>query len=373
VIRFRTKLRSNVPELWATGVWIAIGVLGSLGMHAFFHQFLYRRVPVFQAVRAPVRWAVIAYIGLAVLAALGAKTLMRRRFIGVILIALCAIDLWPRIRWEYAVPAIAPVYQWLAEVRVAPLIELPASGNEIQFRYLLGSTAHHLPQFNGVEPNVSSDVYRALRAKSDAGQYDDAFVSLLEENGCKLVVVHAHALESRDWLAKYADRLAFVRHFDHEIGGDWVFAVTRNLPDWQRLRAPDIPDGLGLLPQQELARMLAGKTTHSDAILTMIEQPPHRETVRGPLHVRGWTLSPFGIRRVTVLLHGGRVRLDATRHARPDVKHVYHWYYFVEEPGFAVVLDQRPDGVPRATDVQVEVEDQAGRVMRTADVLFEWD
>lgn len=373
VIRFRHKLRSTVPELWAAGVWTAIGVLGSLGMHTFFHQFLFRRVPVFQAIRAPARWAVIAYIGLAVLAAAGAKTLMRRRYIGAILIGLCAIDLWPHIRWVYAVPEIAPVYRWLAQARVAPLIELPASGNEIQFRYLLGSTVHHLPQFNGIEPNVSSDVYRALRTKSDAGQYDHELVSLLETSGCKLVIVHAHALASRDWLGKYAGRLAFVRHFDHEIGGDWVFAVVRNLPDWQRLRAPEVPDGLGLLPNQELARMLAGKTTHSDAILTMVESPQQRDTIRGPLHVRGWTLSPFGIRRVTILLDGGSARLDATRSARPDVKQVYHWYYFVEEPGFSVVVERRPNGVPRATDVQVEVEDQAGRVMRTEDLLIDWE
>ena len=370
LIRFREQLRTATPERRLALVWIVIGVLGSLGMHTFFHQFLFRRVSVFQAIRAPVRWAVIAYVGLAVLSAIGA---MRFRKFAPLLIALCAIDLWPRIRWEYAVPSVAPVYRWLEQERVAPLIELPTSGNGIEFQYLLGSMAHHLPQFNGIEPNVSSPAYRALRAKSDAGEYDDEFVSLLENNGCKLVIVHAHALAAREWLSQYARRLPFVRRFDHEIGGDYVFAVARNLPGWQRLRAPDVPDGAGLMPRQELARMLANQTTHSDAIMTFVDSPQQREEIHGALKVRGWTLSPFGIRRVTALINGGEVRVDAAMHKRDDVKALYHWYYFVEEPGFEVTLPARPDGVPRATDVQIEVEDSAGRVMRSEDLLIDWN
>jgi hypothetical protein len=216
-----------------------------------------------------------------------------------------------------------------------------------------------------------------IRSKGDAHEYDDELLALLERNGARLIVVHAHSFNAarREWLARMLQtgRLAFVRSFDHEVGGDFVFVVTKNLRDWQRLRGPDVPDGAGHMPDQRLARMLRGETIHSHAIMAHIETPSYRETVNGVLRVRGWTLSPFSIRRVTVRIHGGRVKIDAPLVAREDVKAVYGWYYFVPNPGFDIFVPTRPDNVPRETDVQVEVEDFEGRVMRTQDVLIEWN
>ena len=382
ILRFR-HARSEQPERWAAAVWIAIGVVGSFGMNAFFHAFLYRRIGIFAAVRAPVRWAVIAYIGLALFAAFGALALMRRRVPAVLLIALAALDLWPSIRWEQAVPTVAPVYRWLAKERIAPLIELPMAGGS-EFNYLLGSTVHHLPQFNGVS-QFSAPLHAKLRGKNDALAFDDEFLSLLERNGCRLIVVHVHALGEtsnaiRSWLAQHlADhRLAYLRSFDHDIGGDFVFAVTRNSSgaagSQPAVPQPAVPDGAGHLPREKLARMLAGETTHSNAIMARVESPQPGERVHGPLRVRGWTLSPFTIRRVTILVDGGRRRIDAALiDERPDVKRAYSWYYFIHRPGFDYVIPRRPRGVPRATDVQIEVEDEGGRVLRTADVLFDWE
>lgn len=386
VVRFRHALREAVarsrfsPEAWACGLAIAIGFLGSLGMSTFFHAFLFRRVGPFQAIRAPVRWAVIAYVGLAVWAAIGALALIEgkkyKRLLAALLVAIAALDLWQSTRWEHVVPNIAPVYRWLAKERIAPLVELPSSGDGAPFTYLLGSTAHHLPQFNGVEVMGVPD-FKRIRTKSDANEYDDELLALLERHGCRLIVIHAHAAtqQTREWLSRSLEsgRLAFLRAFDHEIGGDYVFAVTRNLRDWQRLRAPQTPDGAGHMPAQRLARMLAGQTTHSDAIVVHIDAPRDREEIRGALTVRGWTLSPFPIRRVTVRLANGSVRADAVMHARPDVKADYHWYYFVPHPGFSATFPKRPDGVPRQTEVQVEIEDAEGRVTRSNDVLIDWE
>jgi hypothetical protein len=368
--------RSAQPERWAAALWIAIGVVGSFGMNAFFHAFLYRRLGIFAAVRAPVRWAAIAYLGIALFAAMGALVLLRKRVPAIVLIAFAALDLWPSIRWEQAVPAPAPVYRWLAHARVAPLIELPMAGGS-EFAYLLGSTAHHLPQFNGIS-QFSAPLHARLRTKNDALQFDDEFLSLLEQHGCRLVIVHVHALGEtssaiRTWLARQlaGGRLEYLRSFDHEVGGDFVFGVTRN---YRGAKEPDVPDGAGHLPQQKLAHMLAGEPTHSNAIQTVIESPQYGELVRGPLHVRGWTLSPFTIRRVTLLLDAGSQRVDAPLvDERPDVKQKFSWYYFVARPGFEAVIPERPRGVPRATDLQIEVEDVGGRKMRTADVLIEWE
>jgi hypothetical protein len=388
VIRFRETLRDAAarsrfdPAVWTMAVAIVIGFLGSLGMSTFFHAFLFRRVGPFQAIRAPVRWAVIAYLGLAVLAAVGAWALLsrqrgaRRTAVAMMLLAIAALDLWPRTRWEHAIPTIAPVYRWLAETRIAPLAELPASGDGAPFTYLLGSTAHHLPQFNGVEVAGTTE-FKRIRSKTDAKEYDDELLKLFERNGARLLVIHAHAMpdEGPRWLAQHlADhRLEFVRSFDHGIGGDFVFAVTRNLRHWQNLRASDAPDGAGHLPTQKLARMLAGETTHSDAIVIEIESPIDRETINGALRVRGWTLSPFGIRRATIRIDDGDFRVDAPLYPRPDVKARYHWYYFVPNPGFDLTIPQRPNGVPRQTEVQIEVEDQQGRVARSRDVLIDWE
>jgi len=375
VIRFR-HVRSEYPERWAAALWVVIGVLGSFGMNAFFHAFLYRRIGIFAAIRAPVRWAVIAYIGIAVFAAFGTLALMRRKVPAILIVALAAIDLWFAPRWEQAVPTPAPVYRWLKQAHVAPLIELPMAGGS-EFNYLLGSTVHHLPQFNGIS-QFSAPLHAKLRSKNDALQFDDEFLSLLERNGCKLVIVHVHALGEtsgaiRAWLAKEmaAGRLEYLRSFDHEIGGDFVFGVTRN---YRGAKEPDAPDGAGHLPAQKLARMVAGESTHSDAITTVIESPQYGELVRGPLHVRGWTLSPFRIRRVTALFDTGTLRVDAPlADARPDVKQRFSWYYFVATPGFRLTLPERPRGVGRSTDVQIEVEDESGRVMRSGDVVFDWE
>ena len=387
VIRYR-HVRSQQPERWATALWVLIGVIGSFGMNAFFHAFLYRRLGfIFAAIRAPVRWAIIAYLGIAVFAAFGVAALVERRPLRArrsaagaaaapLLIALAALDLWPAPRWEQAVPTPAPVYRWLAHTRVAPLIELPMAGGS-EFNFLLGSTVHHLPQFNGVTA-FSPPVPAKLRAKNDALQFDDEFLSILERNGCKLIIVHVHALGGtsnaiRAWLAKElaGGRIEYLRSFDHDVGGDFVFGVTRS---YRGAKEPDVPDGAGQLPQQKLARMLAGQSTHSNAIQTVIESPQYGELVRGPLHIRGWTLSPFRIIRVTALIDLGAKRFDAPLvDARPDVKKTFWWYYFVARPGFELTIPERPRGVGRSTDLQIEVEDDSGRVMRTADVVLDWE
>ncbi|HUP62791.1 MAG TPA: hypothetical protein VNA69_20490 [Thermoanaerobaculia bacterium] len=385
VIRQRHALRAFVarsrftPEAWTAAAWIIIGVLGSFGMNAFFHAFLHHRIGVFQAVRAPVRWAIIAYIGLAVWAAIGALALMRdRKRLAIPLVALAALDLWPTPRYEHAVPAVAPVYRWLGHERIAPLLELPMAGGQ-EFAFLLGSAHHRLPQFNGTIAHFGPPLQAKLRTKTDALEYDDELLALLEQNGCKLIVVHVHALGDhsarvRAWLAQHlaGGRLASMRSFDHDIGGDFVFAVTRNLRSFAR--EPEAPDAAGHVPQQKLARMLAGQTTHSEAIMARVESPQYGELVRGPLRVRGWALSPFTITRVTVLIDNENVRIDVPlTDKRPDVKRDFHWYYFTPVPGFEIVIPERPRGVPRSTNVQIEIEDEGKRVMRTPDVVIDWE
>lgn len=378
--------RSRISiEGWSAVLWIAIGFLGSLGLNAFLHGFLWRRIGIFQATRVSARWAIVAYVGLAATAAIGALALLqrckgwRRHAMTCAILALTTFELWPVIRWEYLVPAPAPVYRWLRRESIEPIVELPLRDG-MDYQYVLGLTTHERKTFNGVsgfEPPVS----RQLSDLAYNLKYPAAFLRLLETHGCKLVIVHVHALGEnaplvRNWLARNlaAGHLAYVRKFDHDIGGDFVFAVTRNFRDYARYREPELPDAAGHLPRERLARMLAGLPTHSDAIIAKVEQPQPDEQFHGALRVRGWTFSPFTITRVTVLIDGGSVRVDAPLvDPRPDVTKDFSWYYFTPRPGFDVIIPQRPRGVPKRTEVQVEIEDEGHRVHRTRDINVDWE
>lgn len=154
--------------------------------------------------------------------------------------------------------------------------------------------------------------------------------------------------------------------------GDFVFAITRNFPDWQRLRAPDAPNGAGHLPAHTLQRFLAHEPVYAGATFGQLEQPPQYGRVTGPLQVSGWTMSPHGVRQVYVLLDQGRYRFEAQRTERPELTKRYSWYY-EGLPGFSLTLPNRPRGVPRETDVQIEVVDGSGKRTRFEDHALTWE
>ena len=381
---FAERSRFNAGA-WAAAVWIAVGLLGSFGANGFLYTFFYRRFEPFQAMRVPARFAVIAYAGLAVWGALGVAAVLRNRtgwkrhaFAAVIL-ALMIVEVVPRIRWEYLPRETPPVYRWLARTRVGPVVEFPFSTEGVDYRYVLGSTAHHVKLVNGTSGFFPAEWWKLRDA--DARDAFDEMLDQLEQNGTKLVIVHGDFLSGErhkklsDWLRPNLEkgRLAFLRRFDNEIFGDYVFAITRNLPDWRRHRAPEAPDPAGNLPSQNLARFLDYKSTHSEAIMIWMEGPRMYETVKGPLNVRGWAMSPHGVRRVTVFLQNEKLRFDATRVDRPDVKAVYPWMYLNDKPGFELVVAERPANIRRDTSLIVEVEDHAGRVRRGRHVSFAWE
>lgn len=370
---------------WAAAVWIAVGILGSFGAYGFLYTFFYRRFEPFQSMRVAARFAIVAYVGLAVWGSLGVAAVLRNRegrkrhALAAVILILMVVEALPRIRWEYVPRETPPVYRWLDRTRIGPVVEFPFSGEGVDYRYLLGSTAHHVPLVNGTSGFFPTEWWKLRDA--DARDAFDEMLDQLERNGTKLVIVHGDFLtferhrKVADWLRPNLakGRLAFLQRFDNEIYGDYVFAITRNLPDWQHRRAAESPDPAGNLPSQNLARFLDYKPTHTEAIMIWTEGPGMYETVRGPLHVRGWTISPHGTRRVTVFLQNEKLRFEAARVARPDVRAAYSWMYLNDRPGFELVLPERPDGIPRETSLIVEVEDLAGRVRRGRHVSFQWE
>jgi hypothetical protein len=349
--------RSRFPiELWIAALWIVIGVAGSFGLHAFFHSILFHDVPGFRATRAPARWALIAYAGLA---AASAVALARMRLRSLIVLALlAAVDVWPRIRWEQAVAEPSSFERWLAATHAGPLVELPLR-NDLEYRYLLGAASHDVPLFNGIS-GFEPPLHRHLRTEP----LGDTTFDLLEKNGCRLVLIHIDSFSplpsiAFDWIRRGLDegRLVFVRRFDHEMNGDWLFALRH---------------GPRTVPGEELQRLLDGKPTFNNATFGRIDQPRYNAEITGPLDVSGWALSPSGISEVDVLIDSGRVRIVASRTPNAQISGMYPRYPKTTLPSFSSHIEHRPRGVPEKTDVQVAIVDGTGHVTQMPDLLINW-
>lgn len=226
-------------EQRAAALWIAIGVLGSLGWNAFLHPFLFRVITPFRATRTPARWAAIAYVGLAVWAAIGMVMLLertkRRRAVATLLLALVIVETAARVQWEHVDPRPAPVYRWLAEARPGVVLELPMMREGAAFRYVLASTTHRAPIINGTS-GWETPLHELLRQKEERLEFDDQFLELLEKNGAAIVIVHEAQLapEQKIALQPWLARLTPVRRF----GDDAVYAI----------RSPRAPAGSASAP-----------------------------------------------------------------------------------------------------------------------------
>lgn len=373
------------PEAIAAAVWIVIGVLGSLGLNSFFHTFLFRRVGPFQSLRVPARWAIIAYVGLAVWAALGVSAILERRrgwkrgAMAALLLGLFFVEVGPRVRWEQSLADVPPFYRWLNAERVGPMLELPIENDQsVQYQYLLYAAAHHVPTMNGTS-GFEPPLYSRLKEIFQQNRIGEDAIRLLERVGCRIVVVHPDRLSIRtgpvlEWVQAglAAGRLQFLRRFDSGPSGDYVFAVTKNVPDWPRY-FDIVGDRAGFTPRQNLERLFEGKTTFSERTFGRLDFPRPYDDLTGPLRVSGWALSPDGVRSVRVLLHAGAMRFEARLVERPDVSALFPWYSAVASPGYVYEFKKRPKGIPQQTDIQVEIVDGRGRVTRLPDVVIRWD
>jgi hypothetical protein len=379
--------RSRVPiELWVLLLWIVLGVLGSLGLHAFVHSFLYSRLTMFRSMRVPARWATDAYVGLAGASACGAaawidarRTKIGRWSVAALLIALSIHDVVPIIRWEHALNVADPAYVWMRDTKfTGGTLEFPVSEGIAQFLYQFGATIHHKPLMNGTsgfEPPLHAKILELAQQKI----IPDTILPLLATNDCHFLLVHDDWLRgasepTHTWLAKEMalGRIGFIRRFDHRGGGDYLFAVAQNVANWHDLRPPDHRDGAGYTDDQELQRALRGNATYMGRSFGVVDTPHGDETIKGPLTVTGWALSPNGLSSVDVLLHNGMYRFHTSPTSRLDVKMKFPWYARVRDAGFTVTFPRRPRGVPQWTDVQVEIIDGKGGRTRLPDIVIRW-
>jgi hypothetical protein len=337
--------------------WIALGFIGSLGLHAFFHRFLFSYIPGFRAIRVPARWAVISYVGLSIMVALTtAMIVRRRRWIAPLVAAAFVLELNAAPIRLYVAQTTTPlVERWISETQPHALIELPLTQGR-QYFAVLNSTVHHRPIVNGVSGFIPPD-YARIASLADQGS--DALDSELARRGVTHIVVHADWMSaaSRAWLARAIGRheLAFVRRFDAGLYGDWVFTIggtNRTSP--------------------ELDAMLRGEPTYNETTSGALLYPQWNESLTSHAFFSGFAFSPYGLREVNLLFNAGAIRLPTLMQPDPGLSARFPWYGATTRPRFFAGFSKRPPGVWKRTDVQVEIID--GRDQRTLleDVIVDW-
>ena len=294
---------------------------------------------------------------------------MWRRALAALIVAAAFVDVWPKLTWQYTWFEPSEAQLWLKQNGPSAggsTLELPVNNFNVAFFYLLGATVHHQPIMDGTS-GFEPPIHRKLREKEEKFQYDDDFTDTLERNGCALVLVHS------DWAGKYgpsmvpwiernvqSGRMTFVRRFDHGSLGDWLFAVARNA----RVR--------GTASDPLLTRFLHGEATYNHTTFGRMDKPRDGEEVHGKLLVDGWALSPAGIKSATALIDAGRIRVPMFLTPREDISRTWPWYPNVPWPAFTCYVPQRPRGTDEITDVQVEVVDGNGKVVRFRDATILW-
>jgi hypothetical protein len=355
------ELRTRFHTLIAL-FWLLLGFLGSLGMRTAFHKFLFAHVLGFQAVRVPARWAMLVYVALAMLVAIATAAKARRRqWIAALIAVAFLVELRAApIRWYLTVPEAPPVYQWLktADVR-GGVLELPFNEKHGEYGYLFRAMTHHKPLLNGTS-GFAPPSYLRLDALLHESPISDAAIEQLKRMDCGLIVVHAGAITAatREWLAREvaAGRLRFVREFDGGLLGDWLFSLREGAP---------------AVATTELAPFLRSEPTYTNAAFGLLDTPAAGSKMGPHPFFSGWAFSPYGIRKVELLLENGALRYPTSLHPDPQLSALFHWYP-VPMPRFVAAFDQRPAGVSRQTDVQVEITDGRGEKTRLEDQWFEW-
>ena len=282
-------------------LWLGIGFVGSLGVHAFFHRFLFGHVPGFGSLRVPARWAVIAYIGMTMLIAFAAAW---RKWIGVLAAAVLLVELNAApIRWHCTSPSIPPVYRWLKTER-GPIAELPMGGQR-EFAYLRFATEHHLQTVNGISSFMPPRAFELADKWADPARRNELLEDL-HTLGVRLVIVHGDTSWMRD------SRLALVQRFDD----DSVFQFDA---------APN-------------------ELTIHESTSGALDEPQPDAYFRYKARFGGRATSPFGVRQVNLLFDNGGVRVPTT----------------LTGSRFVAEFVQRPSNIRRDTDVQVEIIDGRG-------------
>lgn len=249
-------------ETFALGsFWLITGFLGSLGLHAFFHKFLFENFEVFKSQRIPARWAMICYVGLALLAGLGARALaqfvggrqhtrsVRRASVYAVLVLALLFEL--RVAPLVVTRGEADPDELTLRLKATPmrggLVELPALGPAI-FEHMIRAADHGKPIVTAAS-SFLPPIMRRVESMSQQKPVPPEFLDLLESIPASYLVIHyAHmtpeettATETLLRQGLQTGRLRFIRSYQDRGRRKDLYAITRTEPAAQT-EAPAPPE-----------------------------------------------------------------------------------------------------------------------------------
>ncbi|HEV7903709.1 MAG TPA: hypothetical protein VGO96_07710 [Pyrinomonadaceae bacterium] len=228
--------------------WLSLGFLGSLGLHAFFHRFLFEHFEVFKSQRIPARWAMIAYVGLALLAGLGARAVAqvvargrgrraRRACVYVVLVLALLFEL--RVAPLTVTRGEAHPDELTLRLKETPmrggLVELPALGAAI-FEHMIRAADHGQPIVTAAS-SFLPPIMRRVESLSQQRPVPPELLDLLESIPASYLVIHYAHMTPEETTATeqllrqglQTGRLRFIRSYQ-DRGRKDLYAVTKTEP-----------------------------------------------------------------------------------------------------------------------------------------------
>jgi hypothetical protein len=196
------RLRRGETVILYAGLTI-VACWASFGPAAGLYTVLYKALPFFGWLRAPVRFGLLVDFGLSVLAGAAVAVILDRRrhatLAGAALVAVAVAELAVPLRWPKASP-VEPVYQVLATLPPAPVIEMPFYYPEVGLfqhaQYMLKSTAHWMPMVNGYSDYIPEDFLATVNTLAPFPSRD-AF-KILEPNRVRYAVFHLYGYNTEN-------------------------------------------------------------------------------------------------------------------------------------------------------------------------------
>ncbi|HEY0099418.1 MAG TPA: hypothetical protein VGB76_10760 [Pyrinomonadaceae bacterium] len=252
IVARRFGVREDADRSFETfvlgAICLSIGFVGSLGLHAFFHRFLFEHFEVFKSQRIPARWAMICYVGLALLAGLGARALAKAfagrrrssaRRAGVY--ALIVVALLFELRVAPLVVTRGEAYpdELTLRLKETPmrggLVELPALGAAI-FEHMIRAADHGKPIVTAAS-SFLPPIMRRVEAMSQQKPVPPEFLDLLESIPASYLVIHYSHMTPEETTATetllrhglQTGRLRFIRSYQ-DRGRKDLYAITRTEP-----------------------------------------------------------------------------------------------------------------------------------------------
>jgi len=340
------------------GLFVAIAIAGllvAIGGYTPYYTFLFQSFGfLFRAIRVPARGMVLFHLSLGVLAAWGLALLLRRvrsrvergAFVGAALL-LTAIEYRAS---PIDFPAVerrpAPVYAWLAEVRLpGAVLELPI-GFDYDAEHVFRSTAHWQPLVNGYS-GFAPPPYDEIKNLFEKRPVPDEAWERVSAMDGTVLVFHPHEVEglarlnlARAMRKALSDgKLETLGSFPHAGAGDFVFRIAPAPPFATRISTAERDRAAA-----DFARLTSVAESEFAPPFGVIDIPAEDAEVAAGSFGLGWALDDSGIAEIRVATELGPAAPGAVGGQRPDIPPVHPDYTDAANSGFGFLVPNVPPG-----------------------------